>query len=183
MFRKRRRKTPPPGSEPGAAAANPASDPLNPSPVAPGVSREAKGPPLLAEAFKGAIEKAADRAKTELAAKGKLESMVFFVHDDGTMKIASLSPRDGRHKELLIRRIREKALAESAYAVMALIEIDPKRHKVVLSGVTPGAKASVHLDYTFDAKTKTVTSWELKWLNQPVQNPFLNGIFDEPRRF
>lgn len=116
--------------------------------------------------------------KTELASKGKIETMVFFAHEDGNMKVANLVTRDGQQREVLIRRIKEKALAENAFAVMVLNETDSKKHKVVLTAVTPGAKAAVHLDYTYDAKAKSVTSWEMRWLHQPLQNPFIDGIFD-----
>ena len=43
---------------------------------------------------------------------------------------------------------------------------------VVLSGVSPGMKGSARVDYSFDNTTKTVTSWKMTWLNQPVQNVF-----------
>jgi hypothetical protein len=178
MFRKRKKKGyPPRESQPGATPAAPQSDSPNPPPATPKEPREARTPPVLPEGFKAAIEKAADRAKVELAAKGKLETMVFFAHEDGTMKIASLILRDGQQKEVLIGRIKDKALAENASAVIVLSETDSKRQRATLSGVSPGAKASVHLNYGFDAKTKTVTSWELKWLNQPVRSPFLDGIY------
>jgi hypothetical protein len=179
MFRKRKRKPSaaqgtPQGSGPAVSAADGQGTPPAP-PVRP--PRENKAPPLLTDTLKAAIEKAAERAKVELAAKGKLDPMIFFAHEDGTMKIASISLRDGQQKDVLIGRIKDKALAENAYAVLVVYDPDPKRHRAVLSAVSPGAKASVHLDYAYDGKTKTVTSWGLRWLNQPVQTPFLEGIF------
>ena len=50
---------------------------------------------------------------------------------------------------------------------------------MLLSGVSPGMKGSARMNYSFDNKTKTVTSWKMTWLNQPVQNVFLDGIFDK----
>ncbi len=186
MFRKRRRKPgTPQGTQPESApsAATPKGQDTAPTPAKP--PRESKlsnkPPVFVTEPFKAAIEKAAERAKVELASKGKLDPMVFFAHEDGTMKVASLSLRDGQQKEVLIGRIREKALAENACAVLVVHESDPKKRRAVLSGVTQGAKASVHLDYSYDAKTKAVTSWAMKWLNQPVQSPFLEGIFKTGR--
>jgi hypothetical protein len=182
MFRKRKKKpNPAQGSQPGAVTPTPQPDSTNPPPV-PRDARETRTAPPLTEAFKAAIEKAADRAKASLASKGKLEPMVFFVHEDGTMKIAALVLRDGPQKDVLIGRIRDKALAENVSAVMVLSETDPKRQRATLSGVSPGAKASVHLNYNFDAKTKTVTSWELKWLSQPIRSPFLDGVFGGAKR-
>jgi hypothetical protein len=179
MFRKRRRK---PRTTDGvqqdapAAAAAPAGG--APAPAVPRAPQKPKAQPPANEAFRTAIEKASERAKTELAAKGKLDTMVFFAHEDGAMKMANLIMRDGQQKEVLIQRIKEKAHAENAFAVMVLNETDPKRHKVVLTAVTPGAKTSVHLDYAYDAKTKTVTSWDLKWQHQTPPNPFIDGIFN-----
>ena len=48
----------------------------------------------------------------------------------------------------------------------------------VLSGISSGMNASACIDYSFDNTTKTVTLWKMTWLNQPVQNVFVEGIFD-----
>ncbi|MBA4389801.1 MAG: hypothetical protein C0399_02555 [Syntrophus sp. (in: bacteria)] len=180
MFRKRKRRNntangPRTDSPPSAPTTNSSAPP----PTTVGVHREIKAPPPLTDAFKGAIEKAADRAKSELASQGKLKSTAFFVHADGTMKMVSLLLRDAHQKEALIRRIREKVLAEKAFAVMTLTEINHERQGMVLSGITLGARASARVDYIYDNQTKTVTSWKISWLNQPVQNVFLDGIFDK----
>jgi hypothetical protein len=180
MFRRRRKKN---NTVNGVQSESPPSplapDSATPSPIAVDVYHETKTPPLLTDAFKGAIEKAADRSKNELAFEGKIKPMAFFVHADGTMKTVSFSLRDGLQKEALIRRIREKALAENAFAVMILTENNHARHEAVLSGASRGVRASARVDYSFDNETKTVTSWKISWLNQPVQNVFLDGIFDK----
>jgi hypothetical protein len=56
--------------------------------------------------------------------------------------------------------------------------MDHGRHEALLSAVSPGTRASARVDYSFDNETKTVTSWKISWLNPPVQNVFLDGIFD-----
>jgi hypothetical protein len=53
------------------------------------------------------------------------------------------------------------------------------KHGVILSGVSSGMRGSACVDYNFDNQKKTVISWKISWLNQPVQNVFLDGIFDE----
>jgi len=177
MFRRRKRKNST-GNE-----THPEPPPLvpnsaTPSPFSVDVHRETKTSPVLSDAFIGAIEKAADWSRTGLASEGKIRPMVFFVHADGTMKAVSLSIKDEFHKELLKTRIREKTLTENAIAVIILTEMDNDRHKVVLSGVSSGMKASAHVSYSLDTQSKTITSWKINWLNQAVQNIFLDGIFD-----
>jgi hypothetical protein len=177
MFRRRKRKNS------AGNGTHPEPPPLvpnsaTPSPVAVDVHRETNTSSVLSDAFKGAIEKAADWSKSGLTSEGKIRPTVFFVHADGTMKAVSLSFKDELHKELLKTRIREKALAENAIAVIILTEMDNEGHKVVLSGVSPGMKGSARVDYDFDKGAKTVISWNMSWLNQPFQNVFIDGIFD-----
>jgi hypothetical protein len=159
----------------------PGPPPRAPNPASPSsgaVHHTTKTSPLLTDAFKGAMEKAAEWPRSELTSGGTIKPMAFFVHADGAMKAVYLSLKDEYHKESLIRRIREKALAENAFAVIILSEKDLEGHTVVLSGVSPGMKASVHVNYSIDAESKTVTSWKINWLNQPVQNVFVDDIFD-----
>lgn len=179
MFRRRKRKNQTVDatqSESPPSVQAPNSDTQAPTIV--GAHQETKTPPLLSDAFKRAIEKAADRSKNELVSEGKIKPMAFFVHADGTMKTVSLFVKDGYQKEVLIRRIQEKALAENISTVVILTEID-NEHGVVLSGVSPGMRGSACIDYSFDNTTKTITSWKVTWLNQPVQNVFLDSIFDK----
>ena len=95
----------------------------------------------MTDAFKSTIEKAADRSRSELVSAGRIKPMAFFVHADGTMKTVSLSLKDEYQKEVLIRRIREKVLAENISTVIVLTEMD-NEHTAVLSGVSPGMKGS-----------------------------------------
>jgi hypothetical protein len=147
-------------------------------PAAVGTRQETKTSPVLTDAFKSTIEKAANRSRNELVSEGKIKPMAFFLHADGTMKTVSILIKDEFQKEALIRRIREKVLAENISTVIVLSEID-NEHGMLLSGVSPGMKGSARVDYSFDNKTKTVTSWKITWLNQSVQNVFLDGIFDK----
>jgi hypothetical protein len=176
MFRRRKKKNSTTnGVEPGPPPRAP-----NPAPPSSGaVHHTTKTSPLLTDAFKGAMEKAAEWPRSELVSRRTIKPMVFFVHADGVMNAVYLSLKDEYHKESLIRRIREKALAENAFAVIILSEKDLEGHTVVLSGVSPGIKASAHVSYSLDTESKTITSWKINWLNQAVQNIFLDGIFDK----
>jgi hypothetical protein len=177
MFRRRKKKnktvngTQP---EPAPSVQDPNSD--IPPLTAVGISQETKRPPLLSDAFKSTIEKAADRSRNELVSEGKMKPMAFFVQEDGTMKTVWLSAKNEFQKDVLIRRIREKALEENISTVIALSDID-NGHEVVLSGVSSGMRGSARVNYSFDNKTKTVTSWKITWLNKAVQNVFLDCIF------
>ncbi len=174
MFRRRKRKNN------IANGFQPELAPHVPNSTAPTLvtfNHKAKASPLLTDAFKGAIEKAADWP-CQRAPEGTIKPMVYFVHADNTMKAVYLSLKDEYHTESLVQRIREKALAENAFAVIALTETDNEGHMVVLSGVSPGMKASACVNYTLDTESKTVNSWKINWLNQPVQNVFVDGIFD-----
>ena len=147
-------------------------------PVAPVAAPEAKTSAVFAKAFKDAMEKAAAWPTTGLASVGKIKPMAFFVYKDNTMKGVSLSFSDELHKESLIQRIREKARDENACAVITLTEENHQKNMVVLSGVSPGMKASAYVDYGFEFESRRVTSWKIRWLDQSVQDVFLDSIFD-----
>jgi hypothetical protein len=140
--------------------------------------QETKTSSVLTDAFRGAIEKAADRSRNKLISEGKIKPMAFFVHHDSTMKTVSLLVKDEHQKEALIRRISEKALAEDIATVITLTEMDDE-HWLVLSWVSPGIRGSARIDYRFDGAAKAVTLWKISWLKHPVQNVFLDSIFDK----
>jgi hypothetical protein len=94
------------------------------------------------------------------------------------MKTVSLLFKDEYQREAVLRKIQEKASAENISTVITLTELDHE-HAAVLSGVSPSMRGSASISYSFDDKTKTVTSWKMTWLNQPVQNVFLDNIFDK----
>jgi len=174
MFRRRKRKN---NTVNRDQPEPPPHVPNSTAPTSVTFNHKAKASPLLTDAFKGAIEKAADWP-CHRASEGTIKPMAFFVHADNTMKTVYLSFKDEYHTESLVQRIREKALAENAFAVIALTEMDNEGHTVVLSGVSPGMKVSARINYTLDTESKTVNSWKINWLNQPVQNVFVDGIFD-----
>jgi hypothetical protein len=179
MFRRRKKKNKtvsesPPESPPSDQTPN-----IDRSPRTTTVSAhpETKTSPLLSDAFKTTIEKAADRSKSELISEGKIKPMAFFVEADGTMKTVSLSVKDEYQKEGLIQRIQEKVLAENISTVIILTEMDDNKG-AVLSGASAGMKGSAQINYSFDKTTKTFASWKLIWLDKSAQNVFLEGIFD-----
>jgi hypothetical protein len=177
MFRRRKKRNKTEnGAQPESPAATSSPNSATPSTNTVRNCPETKKPPFVTDAFRDTIEKAADRSRSELVSEGKIKPMAFFVHADGTMKTVSLSIKDEHQKEALIKRVREKVLAENILTVIVLTEID---HEMVLSGASSDMRASARVDYSFDNKTKTVTSWKLSWLNRLVQNVFLNGIFDK----
>ena len=183
MFRKRRRRSGGgKGAQPQGQETAPASAdiPRQSSPQASAEGRTTHVPPQLTDSFKSIIERATERVKADLASTGKLGRMAFFVHEDGTMKVVSLLIRDEIQKEVLIRRIREKAWDENACAVLVLTEAESGRQGTsVLSGATPGLIVSTRVEYSFDKQTKTVTSWKVSWLERPAHGLFLRGIFDK----
>lgn len=147
-----------------------------PQPAA-GLHQKNKTPPALTDAFKSSVEKAADRFRNELISKGEMKPMVFFVYADGTMKTVTVSIKDGHQKEALIQRIKEKASAEDITAVITLTELE-NEGRVIFSGACADVRGSARVEYKFDGKTKTITSWRMTWLNRPPRNVFLDGIFD-----
>ncbi len=123
------------------------------------------------------MEQATALVKVEIVSRGRIGTMAFFVHTDGAMKAVTLSVRDNLHKEIVIRRIREKAHVEEASAVLVLTEA--KDGRIMLSGVTPGMGIAASVDYAFDTKARAITSWQMRWLDRPVTNVFLEGIFEK----
>ena len=170
MFRRRKRKN-------NSVNESQLSPPAAPSLIT-DVHQKTKASPLMTEAFRQAIEKAVDWPRKDVASDGKIKPMVFFAHGDGTMKAVSFSLKDEYHKESLIRKIREKAHAEHAFAVLLLMETNSENHTAILSGVSAGMKASVYVDYSFDPESKTITSRTINWLNRAFHDTLIDGIFD-----
>jgi hypothetical protein len=123
MFRRRKKKNRTVNetqSESPQSVQSPNSD--NPPRAIASNYQETKKSPLLTDAFKSTIEKAADRSRSELASEGKLKPMAFFVNADGTMKTVSLSVKDEYQKEALLRRIQEKVSAENISTAITLTD-------------------------------------------------------------
>jgi hypothetical protein len=160
-------------------------------PALPSTGPAVNAPLRLVNAFKALFEKAANMAKDEVASTGKVGPRAIFVYENealtteaGPTKTVSLFWNDELHKEILISRIREKALMEHASAVLTLTEAEPesrsrpqRKGMLMLSGATPGMNLSARVDYALSNDAKSITSWEMRYLDKPVQNVFLDGIF------
>ncbi len=135
-------------------------------------------PPLDNDALNGALEKATERAKYMLAFCGEIRPTAFFVYTDNIMKAVSLSFKNEFYKDILIRKIREKVIAEKAFAVLIMTEEEFEGHKVImLSGETPGMSASVRVRYVLDKDARTISSWEIHRLDIPYPNVVIEDIF------
>lgn len=162
-------------------------------PALPSTDAEANTPLLLA--FKTLFENAANKAKSALESTGKVGPRAIFVYDNeagnleaGTTKTVALVWRNELQKEALIRRIREKAMREQASAVLTVTETEPepgrslrRRGTFLLSGVAPGLNLFARVDYAFANDMKGITSWEMRYLDKPVHNVFVDGIFPVER--
>jgi len=143
---------------------------------------------------------AAELAKKELTLNGKVGSMAVFVPRDGeagpvgadmsgAVKAVALNSRNELQKEAVRKRIREKVFAETISTVV--LATDGKKERkgqgpnnpaaisgsIVITGVTPTARASASDAYSFDKGTKAFSLWELRWLDAPVDNYFLHNVF------
>ncbi|OPY60561.1 MAG: hypothetical protein A4E57_04424 [Syntrophorhabdaceae bacterium PtaU1.Bin034] len=138
-------------------------------------------------------------AQDELVSTGKMAAMAVFVFVNGanpdepantSLKTVSLTWRDEHQKEALKKRVREKAVSEQAHAVVILSDTktnNTNKHadassrsgRIIISGITRNLKAGAVITYTLDLKTKTFGSWQMSWLENPVQDFFLEGVFDQ----
>ncbi len=152
---------------------------------------EVKARQQSADALKVIVQRVADLLKSQMASAGKVGPTAIFVYEDeagtpeaGTTKIVSLTWNSETQKETLVQRIREKALLEKASAVLMLAETDPEPRNsprrqgvLMLSGVVPGMNVSARVDYTLGTDMKSIASWEMRYLDKPLQNVFLDSIF------
>lgn len=182
----------------GSQSDGPSRPPVGPppTPAFPPPDPEANARQRSSNTFTSVCERAADLVKSEVASTGKVRPTAIFVYENkagtseaSTTKTVILDWRDELQKEALIRRIREKALTERASAVLTLTEAEPEsrsrprgRGMLMLSGVAPGIYLSTRVDYAFGSDTKSITSWEMRYLDKPVHNVFLDGIFPIERR-
>jgi len=135
--------------------------------------QESKKGPLAPPVLVASVEKAADLAKRELTNTGRITPKALFVYDgqtplsDPRITIVSLAWRNEFQKDVLWRKIRDKALQEDAQAVV-VTEIGPtgKRGLLTLSGMTREMEITASVDYAFDGGTKTIGRWEFRWLNE-----------------
>jgi len=195
MFKRRKRKGCSVAGSQSDGPSRPPVSPPAPTPVSPPPDPEAIARQRSSNAFKSVCERAADLVKSEVASTGKVRPTAIFVYENEagtpearTTKMVSLIWNGEMQKEALIQRIREKAIVEKASAVLMLTEEDPEQRSsprrqgvLMLSGVTPGLSVSARVDYAVDNETKSINSWEISWLQRPVQNIFLDGIFPMER--
>ena len=148
--------------------------------------------------LRATLERAAEMAKTALGSHGKAAAMAVFAYKsepgqgegDGAdeFKTVSLAWRTELQRETIKRRIREKAAAEGASAVVILTGAGtegsrakkaPSQEKGVLffSGAMPNARASARVSYVLEREAKAVTSWEMRISAEPGEAFFLEGIF------
>ena len=119
--------------------------------------------PLIPPLLTASIEKAADLAKRELSDTGRITPKALFVYDGQShprITVVSLAWRNEFEKDLLARKIRDKALQEDARAVVVM-GIQP--HILTLSGMTFETEVTASVDYTFDGGTRAIGRWELRW--------------------
>jgi hypothetical protein len=167
------------------------------TPVAPDVDLKVNASARSADAFKAVVERAADLVKNGVTFTGPIGPRAIFVYENepgnpgaSTVKTVSLYWKTDLQKEALIKRIKEKAFTEHASAVLVVTEAEPQRvngrsrssaqpqNMLILSGITPDVSLSARVNYVFDKETKSITLWEMHWLDRPVQNVFLDGVFE-----
>jgi len=118
------------------------------------------------------------------------------VKEDGSkpadIKAVSLAWKSEFQKELIRKRVREKALKEEASAVVIVTDGEntsagerqsnsaKRRRAILLCGAGQNGNASVTIPYTIEGDQKSVSFGEMQWLNGPSYNFFLEGIL--PRR-
>jgi hypothetical protein len=148
------------------------------------------------------LEKAADMAKKELASRGRVEPMaVFGYHGEAyageaggdVFKAVSLVWRTELQKEAVRKRVREKAAAEGAAALVVLTRAAgegggarqrdnaDQKGTLVFTGAMPGARGVARVAYVFQKEAKTFASWEMRLSFETLENFFLDGIFAPPR--
>jgi hypothetical protein len=136
--------------------------------------------------------------KNELAAAGKVGTKACFVYagdgkEDGStspiIKIVSLSWKTEFQKELIRRRIRDKAVLEKASAVLVVADAEmgranarpngssQRKGTILISGTSPSADFSASLTYAVQGETDTVSLDEMQWFDEPAYNFFLDGIY------
>jgi hypothetical protein len=130
----------------------------------PGTVKADTTPPEIPPVLKSLLEEVAERLRVELTTNGRVPAKALFVYDEGagtkTVSVA-LSVRSEQQKDATRKRIREKAVQEGARAVV--IVHNDRAGILTLSGATADARIGLSIRYVFDAKTKTVTRWDMQW--------------------
>jgi len=156
----------------------------------------------LPAVLKAAFERAADMAKRALGSQGTVAPMAVFAykgepgHQEGNgdeFKSVSLVWRTELQKETIKRRIKEKASAERASAVVVLTRAETEgagarakassqqKGMLVFSGATPHVRASAKVTYVLEKEAKTLSSWEMRLSAEAGETFFLEGVFSASR--
>jgi hypothetical protein len=143
-------------------------------------------------------------AKRALAGQGRVAPMAVFAYkgepghtegDGGEFKSVSLVWRTEFQKETIKKRIKEKASAESASAVVILTRAETEgaggrakgssqqKGVLVFSGATADARASAKVTYVLEKEAKTLSSWEMRLSAEPGETFFLEGVFANEKPF
>jgi len=151
--------------------------------------------------FGPVFERIAAMIGKELGSAGGALTMACFIYEgaakeDGSkqadIKAVSLSWKTEFQKELVRKRVREKALKEEASAVVIVADAETaatgerqnnsakRRRAIVISGAGRNGNATATIPYTIDGEQKSVSFGEMQWLKGPSYNFFLDGIL--PRR-
>ncbi len=169
--------------------------PESPVPAAPPVGGAAANHAKvsLPAVLKAAFERAADMAKRALGSKGAVTPIAVFAYkgEPGNregkgdeFKSVSLVWRTELQKEIIKRRIKEKASAERASAVVVLTragtegagaraKASPQQKGVLLfSGATPNVRASAKVTYVLEKEAKNLSTWEMRLSAEPGRNVF-----------
>jgi len=89
-------------------------------------------------------------------------------------------------KEIVRKKIRDKAIIEGASAVILLTDVMApsvlfnealQKGRFLLSGATPDLNAYAFVAYALDKQTRTMTFSEMEWSDEQREEFFLDGIF------
>ena len=105
--------------------------------------------------------------------------------ENGDMKAVSLRWRTEFYREIVRKKIHDKAAREGALAVVLLTDARSptrsanflQRGTFLLSGATLRANAGASVAYTLDEQSRFFSFSEIEWLDEPVGDFFLAGIF------
>lgn len=137
--------------------------------------QESRKDPPIPPVLIASIERAADLAKRELIDKGRITPRALFVYEgptplsDPRITVVSLAWRNEFQKDVLWKRIRDKAIQEDARAVV-VVDTGPMegRYLLTLSGMARETEIAASVAYAFEGGTKTISRWEFRWLNETL---------------
>jgi hypothetical protein len=173
---------------------------ITPQPPSPGVTTAVASDhrvpsPSQKEIFKAVFEKILTMVNNRASFTDRIAPLAVFVFENGDgkgdgletgdMKAVSLRWRTEFYKEIIRRKIHDKAAHEGALAVVLLTDARPptrsgnflQRGTFLLSGATLLVDACASVAYTLDEQSRFFSFSEIEWLDEPVEDFFLDGIF------